>query len=376
MDALTLITDVDFYAPDSLGHRDVLIAGGEILAIEAPGSISLDAKVIDGSAKRMMPGLVDALTHPCGGGGEGGFANRTDEVSVASFARAGVTAPIAALGTDSLGRSLEVLYGTVMSLRAQGLRAYMYTGAYRVPAPTLTGDLAKDLYFVEPIIGVGEVAIADHRGTQPTVDELRRLAAECNLAGVLLGYGGVVFVHVGDGSSRLQLLRDVVSESDLPITALYPTHVNRCRELLDEAAQWTQHGGFVDITVSTTPELIAAGDVPALEALRHLLSAGASAELITFSSDAGGSLPLYVDGEFGGLKAATPDCLLNLLADVATSEPELFPVVLAGMSKNPANALKMPGLGRLERGGQADFLLVDAASTELIQVYCAGKPLL
>ncbi|MEM7677065.1 MAG: beta-aspartyl-peptidase, partial [Myxococcota bacterium] len=313
MDALTLISNVDFYSPSPLGRRDVLIAGGEILAIEAAGSISIDATRVDGSGKRMVPGLVDALTHPCGGGGEGGFANRTDEMSFTSFVNAGVTSPIAALGTDSLGRTLEVLYGTVMSLRAQGLRALMYTGAYRVPVPTLTGDLAKDLYLIEPVIGAGEVAIADHRGTQPTADELRRLAAECNLAGVLLGYGGVVFVHVGDGNSRLQLLRDAVSGSDLPITALYPTHVNRSQELLDEAAEWTRHGGFVDVTVSTTPVLVSAGDIPAIDALRHVLSRGASAERITFSSDAGGSLPLYIDGEFRGLTAATPDCLLALL---------------------------------------------------------------
>ncbi|MEM8493700.1 MAG: amidohydrolase family protein [Pseudomonadota bacterium] len=375
MDALTLISNVDVYSPDPLERRDVLIAGGEILAIEAAGSISIDATLIDGSGKRMVPGLVDALTHPCGGGGEGGFANRTDEMSFTSFVNAGVTSPIAALGTDSLGRTLEVLYGTVMSLRAQGLRALMYTGAYRVPVPTLTGDLAKDLYLIEPVIGAGEVAIADHRGTQPTADELRRLAAECNLAGVLLGYGGVVFVHVGDGNSRLQLLRDAVSGSDLPITALYPTHVNRSRELLDEAAEWTRHGGFVDVTVSTTPELVAAGDIPAIDALRHLLSRGASAERITFSSDAGGSLPLYIDGEFRGLTAATPDCLLALLSEVASSEPELFPTVLTGMTRNPANALKMPTLGRLEPGGFADFLLIDDAGTQLSQVYCAGKPL-
>ena len=52
-----------------------------------------------------------------------------------------------------------MLYGNVMGLAADGIGALMYTGAYRVPVPTLTGDVARDLFLVAPVIGVGEVAI-------------------------------------------------------------------------------------------------------------------------------------------------------------------------------------------------------------------------
>ncbi|MFT7288820.1 MAG: beta-aspartyl-dipeptidase (metallo-type), partial [Halieaceae bacterium] len=194
---LLRIEGAELFDPAPRGAVDVLVGGGRVLAIgDAALSVPAD-EVVDGRGRVLLPGIVDALTHPCGGGGEGGFGNRTAELDAETFIRAGVTSPVGALGTDSLGRSLEVLFGNVMGLRAQGLRAFMYTGAYRVPAPTLTGDVARDLYLVDPVVGVGEVAIADHRGTQPTALELRRLAAEAQLGGLLAGRGGTVLIHVG-----------------------------------------------------------------------------------------------------------------------------------------------------------------------------------
>ncbi len=127
---LTLIKNAYVYTPDALGHADVLVAGGRVAsvapAINIAGSV---IDVVDAAGRWLIPGLVDALTHPAGGGGEGGFANRTGEVSFDTFVGAGVTSPVGALGTDSYGRGLDVLYGNVMSLRARGLSAYMYTGS-------------------------------------------------------------------------------------------------------------------------------------------------------------------------------------------------------------------------------------------------------
>jgi beta-aspartyl-dipeptidase (metallo-type) len=376
---LSIIRGARIFTPDDRGEGDVVIGGGQVLAMgHDAGAAFADvaAERIDARGSLLLPGLVDVLTHPCGGGGEGGFGNRTAEIPGADFIRAGVTSPVGALGTDSLGRSLEVLYGTVMGLRAVGLAAYMYSGAYRVPAPTLTGDIARDLYLVEPVIGVGEVAISDHRGTQPSAQELRRLAAETQLGGILAGAGGVVLVHVGDGPARLQLLRDAIADSDLPCRVLFPTHVNRSTALLDEAAEWAVHGGFVDITVSTTPELIAAGDIPALQALRRLLEAGAPPDRITMSSDAGGSLPLYVDGELVGLTAATSGVLLELLLEFWSHEPALFPIALGALTRNPAAALRLPDVGTLRVGGPADLVLFDVARPGLSHVFCRGRELL
>lgn len=368
-----LITGAECFDPAPLGVMDVLVAGGEVIEIAAPGTISVSAERIDASGKLLIPGIVDALTHPCGGGGEGGFANRTAELSLDDFVRAGVTSPVGALGTDSLGRSLEVLYATVMGLRAQGLNAYMFSGAYRIPAPTLTGDVARDVYLIGPVIGVGEVAIADHRGTQPSALELRRLAAEVQLGGILAGEGGTVLIHVGAGPGRLALLRDAIEDSDLAPSILYPTHVNRSYELLEEAAQWALRGGYVDITVSTTPELLAAGDIPAAVAMRTLLEAGAPPEHITLSSDAGGSLPVYVDGQLQGLTAATPDSLPQLLGELLREKSDLLPIAIAAMTRNPAAALGLPRVGKVAPGQSADIALLDRADGALAGLLCRGR---
>ncbi|EED32506.1 isoaspartyl dipeptidase [gamma proteobacterium NOR5-3] len=370
-----LISGAQCFDPSPRGLLDVLVAGGQVIAMAEPGTLSVDAERVDATGMLLLPGLVDALTHPCGGGGEGGFGNRTAEMDVQTFVRAGITAPVGALGTDSIGRSLDVLYGNVMGMRTQGLNAFMLSGAYRVPAPSLTGDIARDIYLVAPVVGVGEVAIADHRGTQPTAQELRRLAAETQLGGILGGEGGTVLVHVGAGDSRLALLREAIDGSDLSPSVLYPTHVNRSTALLDEAADWALRGGFVDITVSTTKELIAAGDITAEQALRRLLEAGAPPEKITMSSDAGGSLPVYVDGELVGLTAASPSSLPDLLMTVLAEHPDLFPLALAAMTRNPASALRLNAAGEIREGGRADLLLLDPA-TGVDSLMCGGDWLL
>jgi len=372
-----IIRNAQVYAPESRGVNNVLIEGGRILSVSS-GAAGLEGELletIDAQGRWLLPGIVDVLTHPCGGGGEGGFGNRTPELEADEFIRAGVTTPVGALGTDSITRSLEVLFGKTMELRAKGLSALMYNGSYRMPPLTLTGDVARDMLLVEPVIGVGEVAISDHRSSQPTTQELRRLAADVHLGGTLSGKQGVVFLHLGDGGAGLEPIESALAGTELPRRLFYPTHSNRNRSLLEQAAQHASRGGYADITVSTTEELIAAGDIPALDALSLALEAGAPAERLTLSSDAGGSLPLYRDGELAGLQSASPGAMLDTLT-AAIGRADTVETVIAAMTRNPARALGLARKGCIAPGFDADLMLLDSSSGSLDFVMCQGQWLL
>lgn len=373
---LTLIRNAEVFAPGALGKVDVLVAGGRIAAVGERLHLAGDSvEEIDANGLWLLPGFVDLLTHPCGGGGEGGFANRTTELSAESLIRAGVTTAVGALGTDSLCRSSEVLYGAVMGLRARGLGAYMYSGSYRVPPVTLTGDLARDLVLVDPVIGVGEVAIADHRGSHPSAAELVRMAADVQLGAAIAGKRGTVLVHVGSGEQRLAVLREALASAELPADSFLPTHANRSRALLEEAMALARNGAWIDFTVSTTPEFITQGEVTALDALLEAVEAGVPVSRLTLSSDAGGSLPLYVDGELRGLQQAGPGVLLQLLREAITRN-ERFTDALAALTANPAAALGLTTKGTIAPGADADLLLYDPAAAELCAVSCSGHWLL
>ena len=374
---ITLIKNATVFDPEPIGIRDVLIAGERIAAVGEKLDVSGRlVEQVDGSGYILIPGLVDVLTHPAGGGGEGGFGNRTAAVGFEAFRDAGITCPIGALGTDSIGRSLDVLYAEIMHLRERGIDAHMLTGAYRVPPPTITGDIARDIALIAPVIGVGEVAVSDHRGSQPTPGELRRIAADARLGGTISGKRGVVLVHVGDGRRGLAPLVEALDGSDLPTDCFYPTHVNRRRPLLEEAIAFARNGGFVDITVSTTPELLDLGEVAARDALREAIAAGAPAERISLSSDAGGSLPVYRAGELAGHSAATPGVLLDLVQDTLREDPDFAAAIIAALTRNPARALGLQRKGRVAAGADADILLLDPDTYALTEVFCRGRRLL
>ena len=161
---------------------------------------------------------------------------------------------------------------------------------------------------MESCIGVGEVAISDHRSSAPTPHELARLArcaavraayrnicrryldglhrlshvacgkpspicsyplytrsqrnilhvpppdqaclscSEARVGGMIGGKCGLVHVHVGTGPTRLAPLRDALAASDVPISQFLPTHMERSEALVDEGLEWLRAGGSIDFT--------------------------------------------------------------------------------------------------------------------------------
>ena len=202
-----LLTNANVYAPESIGHQHVLICAGKIAYIGDHVPVldeRLEINITDLDGATLIPGLVDAHAHITGGGGEAGPSTRVPALFLGEYTRAGVTSVVGLLGTDDLTRNPQTLLTQVMALREEGLSAWCYTGGYHVPVTTLTDSVRSDIVNLEPVIGVGEVAISDHRSSQPTLDEILRLASEAHVAGLMTGKAGVVHFHLGDGKREHQ----------------------------------------------------------------------------------------------------------------------------------------------------------------------------
>ncbi|WP_111912788.1 beta-aspartyl-peptidase [Aeromonas media] len=372
---LTLIEGAEIHSPAPLGQQDLLVADGRIAWLGKGLTVPPDWPLVrvDGRGRYLVPGLVDPLAHITGGGGEGGFAFRTPELAAGEALAAGVTTLVAALGTDSLTRTPAQVLGKVREFRAAGVSAYMYTGSYHLPVKTLTGRVESDIMLIPEVLGVGELAISDHRSSAPTHDELARLVSEARVAGLLAGKSGVSFFHVGDGRGALAPLRALRDGTDIPLRQLYPTHCNRNPWLFAEAIDWGRAGGWIDLTTSSFPELLDDGEQLAAEALVALLAAGVPADRISFSSDANASLPRF-DGEgrlvemrCGQIASLWQECVRACALGVSLE------VALGVVTANPARALGLAGKGVIGVGQDADLLLIAPEHLAIERVMSGGQ---
>ncbi|MBN1198767.1 MAG: beta-aspartyl-peptidase [Bacteroidales bacterium] len=357
---LTLFKHAMVYSPDPEGKRDVLTGGGTILGIrdriDPPDG--LDYTIVDCEGLLLVPGLIDSHVHVTGGGGEGGPASRMPELQLQMMLDGGVTTVIGCLGTDGITRTVESVLMKVKSLRAQGVSAWMYTGAYQVPTPTITGDLAKDIALFEEIIGVGEVAISDHRSSIPSFHELARITAHARLAGMIGGKAGIVNIHMGDAKDPFRPLHEIVEKTIMGYRQFIPTHCNRNPWIFEEAKEYGKMG-YVDITTSSypyDPEV----EVKPSRALKQLLEAGVPAEHITFTSDGCGSLPNFdSEGSLISIDMGLPSSIIREIKESVLDEKIKPEIALKVATSNPANILKLKGKGFIREGYDADILVLD-----------------
>ena len=253
---------------------------------------------------------------------------------------------------------------------AEGLSAWCHTGGYHLPPTTLTGSVRGDIVHVDRIIGVGEVALSDHRSSQPTLDELLRLAGEAHVAGLMTGKAGIVHLHLGDGPRGLQLVNAALDASEIPPRVFNPTHVNRRRALFDEAMQLADRGAWIDLTafpVGPGEDAWSAED-----ALLRYLGAGLPAERITVSSDGGGCLPVFdADGRVTDMDVGSPGALAAALRGLLDRGQPLERV-LPAFTSNPADLLRLPDKGRIEAGGDADLVVLNP-NGDLTDVMALGR---
>jgi beta-aspartyl-dipeptidase (metallo-type) len=361
---LLLLRDADVFDPSPIGRRDVLVGGGRVLAIEPrldalPAALGVE--VIDCAGARLVPGLVDAHVHVTGGGGEAGYASRVPPLPLTELSLAGVTSVVGVLGTDGTTRTMRELVARTYALREEGLSAWCWTGNYEVPVKTLTGSIRDDIVFVDPIVGVGELAVSDHRGSQPTLDELLRIAADVHVGGMMTGKAGVVHLHVGDGARGLDLVRRAIEGSELPARVFHPTHVNRNPALWQEARALARDAGgpAIDLTAFAPGDV---GDgISAAAAIAQWVSEGLPLARLTCSSDGGGCMPCFdTDGRIVAFGVGQPSTLLATLRQATLEHGLALDTALRVFTCNVADLLRLPAKGRIAVGADADLVVLGA----------------
>ncbi|HEX2172784.1 MAG TPA: beta-aspartyl-peptidase [Dehalococcoidia bacterium] len=352
----TLIEGGDVYAPERLGRASILLAGDRIARVgpvdpERVAALDLGLARVDAGGCVVIPGLIDPHEHLIGAAGEQGFASRTADVTPAAIVGAGITTVVGCLGTDTTARHLTSLLAKTRQLEAGGISAWMFTGGFPVPPPTLTGSVRDDLILIDKVIGVGEIAIADLRSSEPTVPEVARLVSEAYVGGTIAGKAGVTHFHTGPTGQRLGLLHAVLDQHDVPPDRLYPTHVNRSEELLDDAISLAQRGAWVDVdTVEEEPA----------RWLQTYYSRGGPPDRLTVSSDA-----QTLGGE--------PGKLLGCLVEAVRARGIDLAQILPAFTSNVARALHLAGRGSLRAGQAADVVVLDRARLEVVHVFANGQ---
>jgi len=354
---LTLIENGSVYDPEPCGQLSVLLIGDRIARtgrverskIEAAG---LDLEVIDASNCYVVPGFIDPHEHLLGGSGEQGFSTQTPEIYPSEIIGGGITTVVGCLGVDTTTKTMPGLLAKAKALREEGLTAFIWSGGYNVPPTTLTGSLRSDLIFIDEVIGAGEIAISDHRSTQPMVPELARIVSDAHVGGILGKKAGVTHFHVGDGKERLQPLRELTESYEIDSGWLYPTHVERNRELMREAAALTKLGAFVDVDVVEE-------DLP--DQLRFFIADAGDPSRLTVSTDASFSAPSL-------LHAQISSCVID----------HQFPLefVLPFVTSNTALALGLERKGRIAPGWDADIVILQRETLEIRHVIAGGRQML
>ena len=371
-----LIRSAEVYAPEPLGRKDVLIGFGKILKIGdrlAEEYGGLDVEVLDADGCILTPGFVDQHVHVIGAGGEAGFFSRTPEMRVSAIVRHGITTVVGLHGTDGTARNIEALYAKVCALEQEGITARMLTGSFEMPSATLTGSVRRDMIFIDKVIGA-KTAISDRRSSQPSRSDIEKLLAQAYTGGLVSGKRGYTHFHMGVGRRRLDMLADIIRETEIPPYLIIPTHVNRDEALFVQAMELAKMGAVIDITSGIAPEYGFEGTIKPSDAIRRCLENGVDIRNVTMSSDANGSMAVYdAEGRFVGLCVTTVETMHKEFRDLARTKEMPLETALRPVTSSPAAAIGMyPAKGCVREGSDADLIIMDK-DLSILKVFAMGK---
>jgi beta-aspartyl-dipeptidase (metallo-type) len=353
---LTLIEGGDVYAPEHLGEASILLVDGKVGMVgrvdrAAVESVGLDVDYIDASGCIVSPGFIDPHQHLLGGSGESGFATQTPEIHLSEIIRAGITTVVGTLGVDSTMKTMSGLLAKVKALKEEGLSAYLWSGGYSVPPASIMKSIREDLMFIDEVVGAGEIALADERATEPSLRELAKLVVDTHNGGRLSRKAGVTHFHIGSGKRRMSCLEELINDEMYEIDPcwLYPTHVERSAALMRDAIALTRLGCFVDVDVQ---------EEDLAKWLAYYIDHNGDLGKLTVSSDA-------------SIKG--PDTFFSQIRNCARGHRLPLAKLLALVTRNTADVLKLERKGRFEFGADGDILVIDRNEFALVHVLAHGK---
>ena len=374
---ITVIKGFHVYAPDNLGIKDIVIVSNKIEGIYDNISIPKDfinINIIEGKGKIIFPGFIDGHVHIIGGGGEGGFKTRTPEIMLSSLVKAGITTVVGCIGTDGICRDMRSLIAKANALEEEGITTYCYTGSYDIPVKTITENIKGDMMMVDKIIGVGEIAVSDHRSSQSTFEEFANVVAQARVGGLLSGKAGVVNVHLGDGGRKLNYLERLIEETEIPATQLIPTHINRSKKLFKDGIKYARNGGYIDLTTSSNPNHLDKDEVLASTGLSKAFEKEVNIEHITFTSDGNGSMPMFDEkGNLIGLGICSVETLYAAVKESILKYNIPIEEAIKVITSNVSKLLKLDNKGKIEPDRDADLVIVDKENLNIDIVIAKGK---
>ena len=364
---IRLLKNIMLYRDGAWQKSDLLMADKRIEQIADSIDCTFDGLITeDGHGMTAIPGYIDQHVHIIGGGGEGSFITQVPPLKFSEPVKAGVTTLVGLLGTDGTTRSVANLVARTKAFREFGLTAYCLTGNYNYPSPTLTGSVMDDIVFVDEIIGV-KIAISDHRSSNMTKESLIKLASDARVAGMLSGKPGIVHLHTGSGKAQLDMLFDIVAETEIPIRTFRPTHL---AAKYDAAIRFAKLGGYIDFTCD--PDDMFNRSALLVRALDE-----APEGSVTISTDSNGSLPVWNErNEMIGITAARITAMHETIRAMVQMQHCPLERAIKPVTENVAKALNLyPAKGVLAAGSDADIVLLDD-NMDVSTVYAMGRCML
>ena len=364
---MLLIKNTNLYSPTFLGKKDILISNGKIVAIEDEiTKHNVFSEVWDAQGLTTTPGFIDQHIHVIGAGGKHGFASMTPQLHLGELIKCGTTSVVGLLGTDGSTRSIKTLYSKIQALNQEGISAYMYTGYYGLDKVYLMNSLQEDMIYIDCVLGC-KIAISDIRSSYPSALELLRLLRNVRVGGMLSGKKGILHLHLGALSSKMDLLFEIVENYEFPIEHISPTHVGRTKDLFEQAIIFAKMGGMIDITTGASKY------TDPYKSVLYALENNVSIDNITFSSDGNAGLDKLDDNNnLVGFRSAPFDKNLEEVINLHKLGGVAFEDSLKLITSNPAKNLGLKSKGHIKNNFDADLCFFDS-DLKLSSVIANGK---